>query len=67
METTTHHRRAEIATEKRSPFSPHRGLATLDLFLDTMLIEEYGRHDRLTVSNPWVTYTGMDPDMSHEW
>jgi hypothetical protein len=37
MEATTHHRRAEIATEKRSPFRPHRGLAAPDLFLDTML------------------------------
>jgi hypothetical protein len=37
METTTHRLRAEIAAEKRSPFRPHRGLATLDLFLNTML------------------------------
>jgi hypothetical protein len=33
----THHRRAEIAAEKRSLFRPHRGLAAPDLFLDTML------------------------------
>jgi hypothetical protein len=33
----THHRRAKIATKKRSPFRPHRGLAAPDLFLDTML------------------------------
>jgi hypothetical protein len=33
----THHRRAEIAAEKRSSFRPHRRLATPDLFLDTML------------------------------
>jgi hypothetical protein len=37
METMTHHRRAKIATKKRSPFKPHRCLADLDLFLDTML------------------------------
>jgi hypothetical protein len=35
--TTTHHRRAEIAAKKRSPFMPHQGLATPDLFLDTIL------------------------------
>jgi hypothetical protein len=33
----THHRQAEIATEKRSPFRPHRGLAAPDIFLETML------------------------------
>jgi hypothetical protein len=37
METAIHHRQAEIATEKRSPFRPHQGLAALNLFLDTML------------------------------
>jgi hypothetical protein len=37
METTTHHQRAEIAAEKRSPFRPHRGLAAPDIFLDIML------------------------------
>jgi hypothetical protein len=37
METTTHRRRAEIAAEKQSPFRSHRGLAALNLFLDTML------------------------------
>jgi hypothetical protein len=37
METTIHHRRAEIAAKKRSPFRPHRGLAAPDLFLDTIL------------------------------
>jgi hypothetical protein len=37
METMTHHRRAEIAAEKHSSFSPYRSLAALDLFLDTML------------------------------
>jgi hypothetical protein len=37
METTTWHRRAEIVTEKWSLFRPHRYLATLDLFLDTIL------------------------------
>jgi hypothetical protein len=60
----THHRGAEIATEEQSPFKPHRGLAALDLFLDTMLIGEHGRHARLTVWKPWVTYTGTYPDMS---
>jgi hypothetical protein len=52
METTTHRRCAETAAEKRSPFVPHRGLAALDLFLDTMLTEEHGRHARLTVWKP---------------
>jgi hypothetical protein len=42
METTTHHRRAEIANEKRSPFKPHQGLATPNLFLDTMLDQRTG-------------------------
>jgi hypothetical protein len=44
METTTHRRRVEIAVEKRDPFRPHRGLAAADLFLDTMLTGEHGRH-----------------------
>jgi hypothetical protein len=35
--TTTHRRWAEIAAKKRNPFRHHRGLATLDLFLNTML------------------------------
>jgi hypothetical protein len=56
METTTHHRRAETATEKRSLFKPHRGLAAPDLFLDTMLTGEHGRHAPLTVWKPWVAY-----------
>jgi hypothetical protein len=42
METTTHRQRAEIATEKRSPFRPHRGLAVPDLFLDTTLHRRAG-------------------------
>jgi hypothetical protein len=33
----THHRWAEIAVEKQSPFRPHWGLAAPDLFLDSML------------------------------
>jgi hypothetical protein len=33
----TYHRWAEIAAEKQTPFMPHQGLATLDLFLYTML------------------------------
>jgi hypothetical protein len=49
METMTHHRRAEIAAEEQSPFMPHRGLAALDLFLDTMLTGKHGRHARLNV------------------
>jgi hypothetical protein len=65
METTTHRRQAEIAPEKRNPFRAHRGLAAPDLFLDTMLIGEHGRHARLTVWKPWVTYTRTD-DMSPE-
>jgi hypothetical protein len=44
MEAMTHRRRAEIAAEERSPFRPHRGLAAPDLFLDTMLARQYGRH-----------------------
>jgi hypothetical protein len=36
-ETKTHRQWAEIAAKKRSPFMPHRGLADLYLFLDTML------------------------------
>jgi hypothetical protein len=42
METTTQRQRAEIAAEKRSPFRPHRGLAALVLFLDTMLDRRTG-------------------------
>jgi hypothetical protein len=49
MEATTHRRRAEKAAEERSLFRPHRGLAALDLFLDTMLTGEHGRHARLNV------------------
>jgi hypothetical protein len=49
METMTHRWRAEIAAEERSPFRPHRGLAAPDLFLDTMLTEEYRRHARSTI------------------
>jgi hypothetical protein len=41
----THHRRAKIAAEERSPFRPYRGLAAPYLFLDTMLSGEHGRHD----------------------
>jgi hypothetical protein len=63
---TTHRRRVEIAAEKRSPFRPHRGLTTSDLFLDTMLTREQGRHARLTVWKSWVTYTETDPGMSPE-
>jgi hypothetical protein len=37
MEKMTHRWWAEIAAEKRSPFRPHRGLATPDIFLDTIL------------------------------
>jgi hypothetical protein len=66
MEIMTHRRRAEIAAEEQSPFRPHRGLAALDLFLDTMLTGEHERHARLTVWKPWVTYTKMDSDMSPE-
>jgi hypothetical protein len=50
METTTHRRRAEIAAEKRSLFKPHRDLAALDLFLDTML-------DRRTREACLIDYT----------
>jgi hypothetical protein len=57
MEATTHRWRAERAAEERSPFRPHRGLATPDLFLDTMLTGEHRRHARLNVWKPWVTYT----------
>jgi hypothetical protein len=49
-ETTTHHRRAKIVVEKRSPFRPHRGLAAPDLFLDTML-------DRRTWEASPIDYT----------
>jgi hypothetical protein len=66
MKTTTRRRRAETAAEKRSLLRPHRGLAAPGLFLDTMLTGEHGRHARLTVWKPWVTYTGTDPDMSPE-
>jgi hypothetical protein len=66
MEATTHRWRAEIAAEKRSPFMPLRFLAAPNLFLDTMLTGEHGRHVRLTVWKPWVTYIGTDPDMSPE-
>jgi hypothetical protein len=64
METMTHHRQAEIAAEEQSPFRPHRGLAALGLFLNTMLTGEYGRYTRLIVWKPWVTYTRTDPGMS---
>jgi hypothetical protein len=37
MKTTTDSQQAEIAAEKQSPFRPHRVLAALNLFLDTML------------------------------
>jgi hypothetical protein len=37
METTTHHRGPEIVAKKWRLFRPQRGLATSDLFLDTML------------------------------
>jgi hypothetical protein len=50
METTTCHRRAEIVTGKWSLFRPHRYLATLDLFLDTIL-------DRRTEEARLVYYT----------
>jgi hypothetical protein len=66
MDTMTHRRRAEIAAEEQSPFRPHQGLAAPDLFLDTMLTGEHGRHARLTVWKHWVTYTETDPDMSPE-
>jgi hypothetical protein len=66
MKTTTHCQQAEIAAEEQSPVRPHRGLATPALFLDTMLIEEHGRHARLTIWKPWVTYTETDPDISPE-
>jgi hypothetical protein len=52
METTTHHPRAE----KRSPFRPHRGLAAPELFLDTMLTGEHGRHARLTMETFYNIY-----------
>jgi hypothetical protein len=66
MEAMTHRQRAEIVVEERSLFRPHRGLATPDLFLDTMLTGEYGRHARLNVWKPWATYMGTNPDMSPE-
>jgi hypothetical protein len=44
METVTHHRRVKTAVEKRRPFRTHRGLTALDLFLDTMLTVEHGKH-----------------------
>jgi hypothetical protein len=37
METMTYRQRAKITAEKRSPFRPYRGLAAIDLFLNTML------------------------------
>jgi hypothetical protein len=37
MEITTHHQRAEIAADRRSPFRPHQGLTVHNLFLDTIL------------------------------
>jgi hypothetical protein len=64
METTIHRRQAETAAEKQSLFRPHRGLAAPDLFLDTMLTGEQGRHARLIVWKHWVTYMRTDPDMS---
>jgi hypothetical protein len=66
MEAMTHRRRTEIAAEERSPFRPHRGLAAPELFLDTMLTGEHGRHARLNVWKPWAIYTGTDSDMSPE-
>jgi hypothetical protein len=33
----THHRQAEVAAEKQSPFRPHLGLTAPNLFLNTML------------------------------
>jgi hypothetical protein len=66
METTTHHRRAEIAALERSSFRPHCGLAAPDLFLDTVLTGKHERHAQLNVWKLWATYTGMDPDMSPE-
>jgi hypothetical protein len=66
MKATTHRRRAEIAAEERSPFRPRRGLATPNLFLDTTLTGQHGRHARLNLWKHWATYTGMDPDMSLE-
>jgi hypothetical protein len=61
MKTTTHSWRAEIATEKWSPFRSHRGLAAPDLFLDTMLDWGTGGHAQLTVQKPWATYMRTDP------
>jgi hypothetical protein len=61
METMTHRQGVEIAAEKQSMFMPHQGLAALNLFLDSMLTGEHGRHARLTVRKLWVTYTRMDP------
>jgi hypothetical protein len=66
METTTHHQRAEIVAEEWSLFRPHRDLAAPNLFLDTMLTEEHGRHARSTVWKPWVTYTETDPNIAPE-
>jgi hypothetical protein len=66
MEATTHRQRAETVAKKWSLFRPHRGLATPDLFLDTILTGEHGRHTQLTVLKPWITYMGMTPDMSPE-
>jgi hypothetical protein len=39
----------------------HRGLAALDIFLDTMLIGEHRMHAQLIVRKHWVTYTKTDP------
>jgi hypothetical protein len=66
MEAMTHSQRAEITAEERSPFRPHRGLAAPDIFLDTMLTGEHGRHARLNIWKHWVTYTGTDSCMSPE-
>jgi hypothetical protein len=60
METTTHRRRTEIAAKKWSPFRPYRGFTASDIFLDTMLTGEHGRHARLTVWKSWIVYTGTD-------
>jgi hypothetical protein len=42
MEIMSHHRRAEIAAEKQSPFRPHQGLVAPDQFLETMLDRRIG-------------------------
>jgi hypothetical protein len=66
MKTMTHRWRAKITVEERSSFRLPRGLAAPDLFLNTMLTGEYGRHARSTIRKPWVTYMGTDLDMSPE-